>query len=99
MDGGLPGYDALDVEEIVAVLGDADLATIKKVRAYERKFANRPAVLDEVVRVHHRAGQAGLQVPIRLPADERLRDGRIRRAGRQTDGEVSHERLPNPRRR
>lgn len=51
----LPGYDALDVEEIVAVLGDADLATIKKVRAYERKFANRPAVLDEVVRVHHRS--------------------------------------------
>ena len=51
----LPGYDALDVEAIVTALGDADLATIKKVRAYERKFANRPAVLDEVVRVHHRS--------------------------------------------
>jgi hypothetical protein len=51
----LPGYDALEVEEIVAVLGDTDLATIKRVRAYERKFANRPAVLDEVVRVHHRS--------------------------------------------
>ena len=51
----LPGYDALDVEEIVARLRDADLATIKRVRAYERKFANRPAVLDEVVRVHHRS--------------------------------------------
>jgi hypothetical protein len=49
----LPGYDALDVDEIVAMLGDADVATIKRVRAYERKFANRPAVLDEVVRVHH----------------------------------------------
>lgn len=50
----LPGYDALDVEEIGAALAEADLATIKKVRAYERKFANRPAVLDEVISVHHR---------------------------------------------
>jgi hypothetical protein len=50
----VPGYDTLDVEEIVAALGDADIDTIKRVRAYERKFANRPAVLDEVVRVHHR---------------------------------------------
>ena len=50
----LPGYDALSVEEIVAALGEADLATIKKVRGYERKFANRPDVLEEVVRVHHR---------------------------------------------
>jgi hypothetical protein len=50
----LPGYDGLSVEEIVAALEEADLATIKKVRVYERKFANRPGVLDEVVRVHHR---------------------------------------------
>jgi hypothetical protein len=50
----LPGYDALGSEEIVGALEDADLATIKRVRAYERKFANRPAVLDEVVRAYHR---------------------------------------------
>lgn len=50
----LPGYDALSVEEILAALEGADLVTIKKVRAYERKFANRPDVLEEVVRVHHR---------------------------------------------
>ena len=49
----LPGYDALSVEEIVAALEDADLATIKRVRAYERKFGNRPGVLEEVVRVNH----------------------------------------------
>jgi hypothetical protein len=48
----LPGYDALGVEEIVTALEDADLATIKKVRGYERKFANRPDVLEEVARVH-----------------------------------------------
>ena len=50
----LPGYDALSVEEIVAALEEADPATIKKVRGYERKFANRRDVLEAVVRVHHR---------------------------------------------
>jgi hypothetical protein len=50
----LPGYDALSVEEILAALEEADLATIKKVRGYERKFANRAQVLEEVVRVHRR---------------------------------------------
>jgi hypothetical protein len=49
----LPGYDALSVEEITAALENADLATIKKVRAYERKFGERPDVLKEVARVHH----------------------------------------------
>jgi hypothetical protein len=57
----LPGYDALSTREIVTALEDADVATLKKVRAYERKFANRPDVLEEVVRLHraHRAAQPG----------------------------------------
>jgi hypothetical protein len=57
----LPGYDALSVEEIVAALKDADLATIRRVRAYERKFGNRPDVLEEVARVYRgwRASQPG----------------------------------------
>ena len=50
----LPGYDALTVREIVAALDEADLATIKRVRGYERKFANRSAVLEEVVCTHRR---------------------------------------------
>ena len=53
----LPGYDALSVEQIVTALESADLATIKRVRIYERKFADRPGVLDEALRVYHR-GQA-----------------------------------------
>ncbi len=44
----------LNVEEIVSALEDADLATISKVRGYERKFAHRPDVLEEVARVYHR---------------------------------------------
>ena len=50
----LAGYDALSTEQIVTALQEADLDTIKKVRGYERKFANRPDVLEEVVRVLHR---------------------------------------------
>lgn len=50
----LPGYDALSVDEISAALADADLKAIKRVRSYERKFANRREVLEEVARVHHR---------------------------------------------
>jgi hypothetical protein len=49
----LPGYDAMSVPEIVAVLEEADITVIKRVRGYERKFANRPDVLDTVTRVHH----------------------------------------------
>ena len=65
----LPGYDALNVEEIVTALREADPATIKKVRCYERKFANRPGVLEEVVRVHHRrlASQPASPAPAYQP--------------------------------
>jgi hypothetical protein len=48
----LPGYDALSTEDVVASLEKADLATIKRVRGYERKFAARRVVLDEVTRRH-----------------------------------------------
>lgn len=47
-----PGYDALSVEEVVTALEDADLETVTRVRGYERKFANRRAVLEVVDRVH-----------------------------------------------
>lgn len=50
----LAGYDALSAEEVVTALEEADMTTIKGVRSYERKFANRGSVLEEVVRVHHR---------------------------------------------
>ncbi len=65
----LPGYDALSVEEIVAALEPVDLVTLKKVRAYERKFANRPDVLEEVVRDLHRrqADRPATPVPAYQP--------------------------------
>jgi hypothetical protein len=62
----LPGYDALGVEEIVAALKEADPATIKRVRGYERKFANRRDVLEEVDHVHRerRATQPASAAPV-----------------------------------
>ena len=71
----LPGYDALSVEEIVAALEEADLATIKKVRGYERKFANRSEVLEEVLRVHHRrqATEPASAAPSYQPISARIR--------------------------
>jgi hypothetical protein len=47
----LPGYDALDCDEVVRVLGDADAVTVKAVRSYERHHQNRPEVLAEAARV------------------------------------------------
>jgi hypothetical protein len=71
----LPGYDALSVEEIVAALEEADLATIKKVRGYERKFANRSQVSEEVVRVHRlrQATQPASAAPGYQPTSARTR--------------------------
>jgi hypothetical protein len=60
-----PGYDALDMDAVLAAIQDVDLATIKKVRSYERKFANRAAILEAVVEIQHRlqAAQPATVVP------------------------------------
>jgi hypothetical protein len=80
-----PGYDGMSVEEIVAALEKADLATIKRVRDYERKFANRRQVVEEVVRVHRerRATEPATAAPAYQPASARsgASRGRARKAG------------------
>jgi hypothetical protein len=75
----LPGYDALSVEEIVAALEEADLATIKKVRGYERKFANRSEVLEEVGRTHSRrqATEPASAAPRYQPTSARTRSSAL----------------------
>jgi hypothetical protein len=64
------GYDALSAEEISAALTDANRATIKKVRRYERKFANRSRVLEKVVRVHRE--RRAMQPASAAPAYQRM---------------------------
>jgi predicted ester cyclase len=46
----IEGYDAMSSEEVAQALEGVDLQTIKDVRAYERKFHNRPIVLEAVER-------------------------------------------------
>jgi hypothetical protein len=79
----LPGYDALSVEEIVSALERADPATIQRVRGYERKFAKRPAVLEAVVRAHHRglADRPASPVPGYQPMSARPRADRSKTRG------------------
>jgi hypothetical protein len=43
-----PDYDGLDREALATVIGDADGATLVRVRTYERKFQNRTEVLEPV---------------------------------------------------
>ena len=47
-------------EDIGQALSDADMPTIKRIRDYERKFQNRPDVLEEVARLQReqRTGRA-----------------------------------------
>ena len=44
----LEGYDDMTPEQIIASLDGADVTTIKNIRDYERKFANRKEVVDAV---------------------------------------------------
>ena len=51
-DEPLPDYDALSSEELLAALEKTDLAGLKRVRSYERKFRARREILEEVDRLH-----------------------------------------------
>jgi len=63
------GYDALSTEEISATLKEADVETLKRVRGYERKFANRHRVLEEVASLHQerRAAEPATAPPAYQP--------------------------------
>jgi hypothetical protein len=47
----LPGYDTLDSDQIVEAIADADAATVKAVRSYERHHRDRREVRVEVARL------------------------------------------------
>jgi hypothetical protein len=47
----LPGYDTLESDQIARALADADAATVKAVRSYERHHRDRRDVLSEAARV------------------------------------------------
>jgi hypothetical protein len=49
----IEGYDDLSPDQVIASLGDSDINTIKRIRDYERKFANRKEVIDAVTAAAH----------------------------------------------
>jgi hypothetical protein len=61
----LPGYDTLHSDEIVSALADADSATVKAVRSYERHHRERREVLAEAARVLPTARASADQVRAR----------------------------------
>ena len=44
----LENYDEMSPDQVIAALEGADVTTIKNIRDYERKFANRKEVVDAV---------------------------------------------------
>jgi hypothetical protein len=61
----LPGYDTLDSDEIVHALADADSATVKAVRSYERHHRDRREVLAQAAGVLPTARASAEQVRAR----------------------------------
>ena len=74
-DEPVAGYDDLTVEEITKVLADGDAQTVKAVRDYERKFAQRPQVLKEAARVLPSSPASAEEDRVREEKAERLREG------------------------
>jgi hypothetical protein len=52
-DEPVAGYDAMSPDDVAAALHDADLTTISRVRAYERRMRRRDAVLADVERLRN----------------------------------------------
>ena len=81
----LPGYDALEVDQVLEAIAAADDATLKKTRGYERKFARRPEVLDAIAELQRERRAA-------LPAA----GGAFLPAAERSEGGLRHARSPPP---
>jgi hypothetical protein len=86
----LPDYDALSPEQIASALTDADTATIKAVRDYERKFGHRKQVLDQAARVLPTAKASAGEDRAREAKSARVREGFASR--RRTGGDLTDRR-------
>jgi hypothetical protein len=71
----LPGYDALSPEQIAEALAGADAETVKAVRDYERKFGDRPQVMEAVARVLPTATASAGEDRAREDRDTRVKEG------------------------
>ncbi len=74
-DEPLPGYDELSPEQIAGELADADTQTVKAVRDYERKFGDRPEVMEAAARVLPTATASAGEDRAREEQSARVREG------------------------
>lgn len=72
----LSDYDTLSTEQVAEGLANADAKTVKAVRSYERKFADRREVLDEAKRVLPASKGSGKQDRARKKEEARDRASR-----------------------
>lgn len=79
-DEPLEGYDELTTEQINETLAGADAQTVKAVRDYERKFANRRQVMDEAARVLPSATASAGEDLAREERESRVSEGFAGRA-------------------
>jgi hypothetical protein len=88
----LPGYDALDSDEVVKKLAGADAQTVKAVRDYERKFQHRQSVLAETARVLPTSQASATETRARERQDALVREGYRGRA--KSAGSPANDRSP-----
>jgi len=81
----MPGYDALTTKEIAEWLAHADAQSVKAVRDYERKFAKRPQVMDEAMRVLPAAKASAGEDRADEERNERIRSGIANRGNSSDD--------------
>lgn len=80
----LPGYDALESEQIVTALGDADAETVKAVRSYERHHLDRGEVKAAVVRAIPTAPASAREDRVRAEKAALVKEGIRSGPGRGT---------------
>jgi hypothetical protein len=83
----LPGYDALDADEIIRALADADAQTVKAVRSYERHHRHRREVRAEAARVLPTAPASA--------AEDRAREEKVQ-AGLRSEPPAARAELDGP---
>lgn len=86
----LLGYDALDAHQIADALVGADAAIVRAVRDYERRFAQRPQVLDETARVLPSAPAGADEAQAQEERTARVREGFASRD--ETAGDLAERR-------
>jgi ferritin-like metal-binding protein YciE len=90
-DLAIPGYDSLNVDEIIPRLSELSQVELAKVEVYERKHLGRTTVLDRIASLRGDEPWPGYDDMTAQEVLERLRDGDEEQAAHVRDYERSHK--------